>query len=257
MGTISKPIKPLPPLYRDMLHVFQEAGTNQSVTKALLWTRLEKYGKQEALDRRLRALREFGYTLLYDKSSESYRMPSFERREDRDTRYINGKLRAEALAKAHGKCQMCGDTIIEDGIKLVVDHRVPHSWGGKTESENLWAICERCNHGKKNFFATLDDDVMKKCMIYNIIEQRLGELLKVYNGQIVPRRLLELVGEQEQWTRRLRTLRQLGWLVDRAHDPSEVGRYTTTYKLVQAKPWPDDLAAHIRHLNGRKRTITD
>jgi len=32
---------------------------------------------------------------------------------------------------------------------LVVDHKIPREWGGETVSENLEAICEDCNAGKK------------------------------------------------------------------------------------------------------------
>src|SRR5438445_817961 len=50
-----------------------------------------------------------------------------------DAAPISGKLRALAMHAAHGRCGMCGRTIEKHGIALVVDHKMPREWGGKTE----------------------------------------------------------------------------------------------------------------------------
>src|SRR5207249_10744590 len=52
------------------------------------------------------------------------------------------KARAEILLLADARCEMCGRTIQEHPISLVVDHRIPRDWGGGNLAENLWAICE-------------------------------------------------------------------------------------------------------------------
>jgi 5-methylcytosine-specific restriction endonuclease McrA len=53
---------------------------------------------------------------------------------------ISQKVRAEVIHAAHGRCQMCGRTIADHNIALVVDHKKPRDWGGSNDRENLWAI---------------------------------------------------------------------------------------------------------------------
>src|SRR5216684_1954977 len=61
---------------------------------------------------------------------------------------VDSKTRAEVLRDARGRCGMCGRTIADHEIALVVDHKVPRDWQGTNNRENLWAICEECNQGK-------------------------------------------------------------------------------------------------------------
>lgn len=140
---------------------------------------------------------------------------------------------------------MCGLTVKEDGVKLVVDHKVPRNWGGSNDIENLEALCEECNGGKKDFFASLDADLMRKCMNFELPIQRLGELLKAFDGQIVPRRLLEIVGQDDEWTRRLRELRDLGWEVKSVRAKGESGAARFAYQLISSRPWPANIKAEI------------
>jgi hypothetical protein len=200
---------------------------------------------QRQFERRLRDVRAKLYDLKYE--NKMYWLASHERRQIADTGGIGGTLRAEILNAANGRCGMCGKTIADDGIKLVVDHRVPRNWGGKTDRANLWAICQDCNIQKRDFFATLPEDAMASCMGYELPIQRIGELLKHYKGKMVSRKLLEVAGEgQDEWTRRLRELRELGWKIERIHDAGETGKYAITYRLIESKPWPDDIPEAIR-----------
>jgi len=69
-----------------------------------------------------------------------------------DEGQISLKLRAEVIHSAHGRCQMCGRTVEKHGITLVVDHKMPRDWGGTNDRENLAAICEDCNSGRRRSF---------------------------------------------------------------------------------------------------------
>lgn len=67
---------------------------------------------------------------------------------------ISLRRRAEILASQ--RCAQCGRTPLEDNVKLVVDHKVPLSWGGDNEPENLQPLCEECRVGKRDDFRSFE-----------------------------------------------------------------------------------------------------
>ncbi|MDQ2919329.1 MAG: HNH endonuclease, partial [Verrucomicrobiota bacterium] len=71
------------------------------------------------------------------------------------------------------------------GITLVVDHKIPRDWNGSSDLANLWAICDECNHGKKNLFASYDGAAMRQIVGLESVHMRIGELLKARFGQPV------------------------------------------------------------------------
>jgi 5-methylcytosine-specific restriction endonuclease McrA len=170
---------------------------------------------------------------------------------------ISGRLRAEALMKARGRCPMCGRTTTEDGIKLVVDHKIPREWGGNTEHDNLWAICRECNAGKKNHFASFDPEVMKRFMNEKSVHVRIGELLKAFHGEFIPSDLIEFVANQDDWKKRTRELRYLGWNVP--NRKKKIGtRVRSFYAARTWKKWPPDPSGAIRRyeINRARRNRT-
>ena len=165
----------------------------------------------------------------------------------RDTTQINLRLRAEALHAARGRCGNCGRSVEKHGIVLVVDHKVPREWGGLTESDNLWAICEDCNAGKKNYFKSVDADWMRDVMKHKSVHVRLGETLKAFKGEPVPAQIMEFVSNQDDWKKRVRELRYLGWEIETFNRKQENGRVYSFYKLKKSRAWPDDPTAVIRN----------
>jgi hypothetical protein len=143
---------------------------------------------------------------------------------------------------------MCGKTIVDDKIKLVIDHKIPLDWGGGNEPGNLWAICEQCNGGKKDLFRSFDADLMRQCMSFPEEPRRIGELLKAFKGSAPPRYLLSIVGGGAEWTKRLRQLRLLGWRIEKVWSKDE-GNWT--YRLVQDRPWPDNVWRAIKDVEDR------
>ena len=61
----------------------------------------------------------------------------------------SASLRYDVLARDQFTCQICGRSQNDRG-KLHVDHIYPIAKGGKTEINNLRALCDRCNLGKKD-----------------------------------------------------------------------------------------------------------
>ena len=63
---------------------------------------------------------------------------------------LTAGLRYDILKRDGFKCQICGRSSEEDGVKLHVDHIIPISKGGKTTWDNLRTLCQDCNLGKSN-----------------------------------------------------------------------------------------------------------
>lgn len=60
---------------------------------------------------------------------------------------MTDSLRYDIMKRDGFRCKLCGASA-SDGLKLHVDHIIPVSKGGKTESHNLRTLCEQCNLGK-------------------------------------------------------------------------------------------------------------
>jgi len=65
---------------------------------------------------------------------------------------ISARLKAQALAS--GRCELCGKTPRHHNVVLEVDLRVPADWGGTNDPENLWALCEDCHVGWRQYLQT-------------------------------------------------------------------------------------------------------
>lgn len=63
---------------------------------------------------------------------------------------IPQSLRYEVLKRDGYKCQCCGRTPKEDGVKLEVDHILAVALGGTDDPTNLRSLCEDCNKGKSS-----------------------------------------------------------------------------------------------------------
>jgi hypothetical protein len=168
------------------------------------------------------------------------------RDQPRDILPINQRLRAQVLHSAQGRCGNCGRTIEKHGIVLVVDHKIPRDWGGLTEPDNLWAICEDCNAGKKNYFASVDAEWMRRVMGNRSVHLRLGETLKAFQPEAVPASTMSFVAGQDDWKKRARELRYLGWNIHVFNRTSSEGKVSSFYQLRHWEPWPEDPTNVIR-----------
>ena len=65
-------------------------------------------------------------------------------------------LRYAALEKSRGRCECCGASGQEDGIRLMVDHIKPISKFPelRADPDNLQVLCAQCNWGKMARFQT-------------------------------------------------------------------------------------------------------
>ena len=65
-----------------------------------------------------------------------------------DAASVSGSIRYDTLSKCKGVCVSCGRS--SDMVMMDVDHIIPISLGGKTEPDNLQALCYQCNREKRN-----------------------------------------------------------------------------------------------------------
>lgn len=217
---------------------------------------------QEHLDRRIRDLRKY-YEVpgVHEGSRYVYKLVGLRQGVSGDGGSISGRLRAEVLHLAKGRCQMCGRTIANDDVRLQADHKIPQNWGGKTVLENLWAICDACNNGKRDYFSSFDDDRMEEIMALESVHERLAHLLKLHMGKPVSSRLLEFVANaterQEDWHKRLRELRYpvIGLEITMERRRNERGYTESQYTLHNWRDFPPDFQRQIRAWEGRNKAV--
>jgi hypothetical protein len=132
---------------------------------------------------------------------------------------------------------MCGRTVEGDGVKLQVDHKIPRTWGGATTSENLWALCEPCNQGKRDYFSSFNDAEMSAIMSKDSVYERIAETLRLHAPEPTPAWLLEFVANfddfQEDWQKRLRELRYpvIGMIIPPVLRKLPSGKREVAYRL--------------------------
>jgi len=213
---------------------------------------------QTHLDRRVRELRRFFDVELAKDGRESRYLLVGRSATSPDATGISLRRRAEVLRA--GRCAMCGRTAAEHAVVLVVDHKIPQSWGGSNEPENLQALCEDCNAGKRDYFQTYDHaaEKIRVAVNYDEPQRRIGELLLAFDGGWVRTDLLAIVASakeyQEDWQRRLRDLRFLGWEIASKRSYDEGARVWTYYKVVTPAPWPESIRKAITEEEARRRT---
>lgn len=209
-------------------------------------------GTQSQLDRRRRELRTW-YFMKTVRNGNVYRFSILRpRKKPLSKPAISARLRARILHEAQGQCGMCGRLIGKHRIRLHLDHRVPKSWGGTNDVENLWCLCSDCNQGKKAFFSSAKSSEMRKVMKGDTSHERIARLLRLHPGKPVPSHLLQIAGNEVDWRKRLRELRYLGWNIQ--HQRHQVAQRTSiTYTAVTVGRHGPGMTAEIRKIE-RQRT---
>ncbi len=212
-------------------------------------------------DRALRGLRDYFEIAVTLDGVERYQLRGWAgTRPTAQVLPIGLRLRAQILAPA--RCAQCGRTPLQHGVVLDVDWRVPTDWGGTNDPENLQPLCGECREGKRQYLQTYAafSEQISRAASYNEPQRRIGELLKALEGEWVPSDLIGIVASakeyQEDYQRRLRDLRFLGWDYETSRRYHEGARVKVYYRLVNAAPWPASIRAAITAEEGRRRRAT-
>lgn len=172
---------------------------------------------------------------------------------------ISARVRGEVLSAA--RCAPCGKTPAEDHVKLEVDHKIPRSWGGTDDIENLQPLCTRCNHDKQAFYSSMDpyEDQIRSATRHMEPHRRIGELLKAFRaaGVDAPAQVVGVVASmhqyQDDWQRRMRELRELDWDYTTVKR-KENGRMMSYYRLTTFAEWPKgNIAAELKRRSKAKK----
>ncbi len=211
---------------------------------------------QQEMNRRVRELyphyeierRRRGRDTVYVLTGEKAATPP-------DSPDVGQTQRARILHRDKGRCQMCGKTIEEDGIKLHIDHKIPREWGGETVDENLWALCAECNLGKKNYFASFDPEDMREVLRHRSVHRRIAMLLRLRHGEWVDSDLIQFVagfhGFQSDWPKRTRELRYLGLEIE-SQRVKRGKRSVSQYRLTKWVELPEDPTKVAREYEAKR-----
>ena len=170
---------------------------------------------------------------------------------------VSPRLRAETLTL--GRCAMCGRTPSQHGVVLAVDLKFPPEWGGTNDRDNLWPLCEECKDGRRQFLQayTPYNEQISRAAAFDEPQRRIGELLNAFDGRWVPSDLIGIVASakeyQEDYQRRIRDLRFLGWIVEQQKRYHEGARVRVYYRLIHAEPWTENIRATIVAEEQRRR----
>lgn len=213
------------------------------------------------IDRRTRSLRECGFDVVSVQDGKDFRYLLKGWQPRKGTARISAKTRAQVLAPQ--RCAQCGKTPLDDGVKLVVDHKIPQEWGGGDELENLQPLCEECNGGKKAWYATYDmhAEQIRAAIDHDEVHRRIGELLKAFAGEWVFTELIGIVASaqayQEDYQKRTRELRELGWHIKVQKRYNEGARVRTYYKCERWEPWPEGTIRQELARRKKARKLTE
>lgn len=171
---------------------------------------LQDIGISSEWARSLRQLRQDGVIEFnYSSSNKSYEITNVNEYKGTTKRSgLSQKDKFRIRNRDGHRCQACGDGV-RDGVKLVIDHKIPVDCGGGHNDDNLWTLCESCNGGKQAFFKDdLNAEVMKKVFAEKSGLQKLKVLFEESYGRKFTPAILQGVSGIRDWTRTLRLIRE-------------------------------------------------
>lgn len=216
----------------------------------------------EQLDRRKRELHKtFRIDRVRSGRETRYQLAGWAEDINPDAHVISMRVRYQVLQA--GRCNKCGRTAEADGVKLVVDHVIPQRWGGGNEITNLQPLCDDCNSGKKDYYGEFDSfaEQIRQAANYDEPHRRIAMLFRAFGDQWVSSELLGAVASakqyQEDWQKRTRELRYLGWTIKTKTERRAGARTQVFYRALGDVPIPEgNLAEQIRRIEKQRKEAT-
>jgi hypothetical protein len=210
-------------------------------------------------DRALRSLEtHFDVAAVIRDGTKRYELRGWAARSPAEGRPpLSPRRRAQALVS--GTCGMCGKSVEQHRVLLEAELKVPPEWGGTTDPENLWALCEECLKGRRQYLDTYASysEQLQHAAGFDEPQRRIGELLLALHDEWVPSELIGIVASakefQGDYERRIRDLRTLGWEYETRKDRGQGARVRVYYRLVRPAPWPENIRAAITAVENQRK----
>ena len=80
--------------------------------------------------------------------------------------YLSEGLRQQVIERAHGRCEYCQTQQVVV-VSMEIDHIVPESAGGASDSDNLCLACISCNGFKQDFQTAVDPETSAELRLFH------------------------------------------------------------------------------------------
>ncbi len=158
--------------------------------------------------RTIRSLRQQGWQIEVKGDGTSRLISAKKQKAKGERKAISEKLRFQVLQRDGYRCRACGRSPEKDGVTLQIDHILPVDWGGETVLDNLQALCDEDNRGKKAWVASHSSQVIKEIGGLDTIEQRIEALFDSLPNQDVSSGMIQVIARAIDWQRALRKIRE-------------------------------------------------
>tara|TARA_B110001469_G_C9574241_1_gene284790 strand:+ start:300 stop:947 length:648 start_codon:yes stop_codon:yes gene_type:complete len=143
----------------------------------------------------------------YDIVSNDYKIKQINQLTVTKRAGLNEKDKYRIRNRDGHRCQSCGRGA-QDGVKTVVDHKIPLNSGGTHADSNLWTLCSDCNGGKQAFFSDdLSTETMKVVNQQKSGTQKLIKLFELSPNKAFPPSILRGISGLRDWPRTVRRIR--------------------------------------------------
>lgn len=165
-------------------------------------------GSTENLGRRLRELREIGWSFDSYKNKKSLSKSEYVLNKKGDhpkseipfvkNKSITEKIRRTIFERDGYTCKICGITSgstysdSKETARITVGHKIATSLGGTIDIDNLQTECARCNEPVTNKFSYIDF-YNTKCEIESLNHEELSSLITLYKSQETSSKLIKLL----------------------------------------------------------------
>ena len=160
--------------------------------------------------RAIRTLRQEGWDIK-SKNNKGYILYSLKKKSGIQRKLINRKTRYMILTRDENTCRKCGK--FPPDVQLEIDHKIPvNMWniknGDPNQIDNLWTLCSICNHGKRDFFADENVEIMKNVQKQSTGIKKLEIYFKAQENKIINPTKLAIISGIRDWPREVRHLRK-------------------------------------------------
>lgn len=127
---------------------------------------------------------------------------------------ISNETKVRVMMRDQSTCQLCGKNVMDNRIKVCIDHIIPICYGGSNDEKNLQVLCKGCFDGKQKYVAKEDPTLVMELNKATSTEERLKLYFENHENERIASSVLASVAKERSWTRQLRSLRAKGMNIE-------------------------------------------